>query len=323
MRMKVMPKPKERMPSTAISVLKPRRDNDLYGDSVAVNSRSSFARFSFGSLIIINIDCGWQKHSPPQRCAQSRQKQDAAAASSARPRLRRYSAVSARPIRSLRANSTGPSHTPCSSPSCFRPRRPMPASTRRRRASSRLPIRRRRWSNSARGVCSRQIRTIGLFRSKAANVMALSRRLIAEYGSKVPDDRTALESLPGVGRKTANVVLNIAFGEPTIAVDTHIFRVANRTGLAPGKTPLRGRGGPGAHHPGRGQAARPSLADPARPLCLQGAQARLPGLPHRRYLPLPRQDAELAAGSRQRRHRPADRQRDEIEKPSSSGWWTR
>ncbi len=82
------------------------------------------------------------------------------------------------------------------------------------------------------------IRTIGLFRSKAANVMALSRRLIAEYGSKVPDDRAALESLPGVGRKTANVVLNIAFGEPTIAVDTHIFRVANRTGLAPGKTPF-------------------------------------------------------------------------------------
>ncbi len=82
------------------------------------------------------------------------------------------------------------------------------------------------------------IRTIGLFRSKAANVMALSRRLIAEFGSKVPHDRAALELLPGVGRKTANVVLNIAFGEPTIAVDTHILRVANRTGLAPGRTPL-------------------------------------------------------------------------------------
>ncbi|MCB1497963.1 MAG: endonuclease III [Bauldia sp.] len=80
------------------------------------------------------------------------------------------------------------------------------------------------------------IRTIGLFRTKAKNVVALSRRLVAEFGGKVPRDRDALQSLPGVGRKTANVVLNIAFGEPTIAVDTHIFRVSNRTGLAPGKT---------------------------------------------------------------------------------------
>ena len=82
------------------------------------------------------------------------------------------------------------------------------------------------------------IRTIGLFRSKAHNVIALSRQLIEKHGSKVPDDRAALEALPGVGRKTANVVLNIAFGQPTIAVDTHLFRVGNRTGLAPGKTPL-------------------------------------------------------------------------------------
>uniref|UniRef100_UPI002633738E endonuclease III n=1 Tax=Pelagibius sp. TaxID=1931238 RepID=UPI002633738E len=82
------------------------------------------------------------------------------------------------------------------------------------------------------------IKTIGLYNSKAKNVMALSRILIAEHGSEVPRDRAALEKLPGVGRKTANVVLNIAFGEPTIAVDTHIFRVGNRTGLAPGKTPL-------------------------------------------------------------------------------------
>ena len=80
------------------------------------------------------------------------------------------------------------------------------------------------------------IRTIGLFRTKAKNVVALSRRLVAEFGGEVPRDRDALQSLPGVGRKTANVVLNIAFGEPTIAVDTHIFRVSNRTGLAPGKT---------------------------------------------------------------------------------------
>jgi endonuclease-3 len=82
------------------------------------------------------------------------------------------------------------------------------------------------------------IRTIGLFRTKAKNLMALSRILVDRYGGKVPRDRAALEALPGVGRKTANVVLNVAFGEPTIAVDTHIFRVANRTGLAPGKTPL-------------------------------------------------------------------------------------
>jgi endonuclease III len=82
------------------------------------------------------------------------------------------------------------------------------------------------------------IRTIGLFRTKARNLIALSRTLAEKYGGEVPRDRAALESLPGVGRKTANVVLNVAFGEPTIAVDTHIFRVGNRTGLAPGKTPL-------------------------------------------------------------------------------------
>ena len=82
------------------------------------------------------------------------------------------------------------------------------------------------------------IKTIGLFRTKAKNVVALSLKLLAEHGGQVPHDREALEALPGVGRKTANVVLNIAFGEPTIAVDTHIFRVGNRTGLAVGKTPL-------------------------------------------------------------------------------------
>jgi len=82
------------------------------------------------------------------------------------------------------------------------------------------------------------IKTIGLFRTKAKNVVELSRRLVAEHGGQVPRVREALEALPGVGRKTANVVLNIAFGEPTIAVDTHIFRVGNRTGLAPGKDPF-------------------------------------------------------------------------------------
>jgi endonuclease-3 len=82
------------------------------------------------------------------------------------------------------------------------------------------------------------IKTIGLYRTKAKNVIALSQQLVAEHGGKVPHDRDALEALPGVGRKTANVVLNVAFGEPTIAVDTHIFRVGNRTGMAVGKTPL-------------------------------------------------------------------------------------
>ncbi len=82
------------------------------------------------------------------------------------------------------------------------------------------------------------IKTIGLFRSKARHLVQTCRLLIERHGSAVPSDRTSLEALPGVGRKTANVVLNTAFGHATLAVDTHIFRVANRTGLAPGKTPL-------------------------------------------------------------------------------------
>jgi endonuclease III len=83
-----------------------------------------------------------------------------------------------------------------------------------------------------------KIKTIGLFNTKAKNVYALSRKLVEEHGGRVPETREALETLPGVGRKTANVVLNTAFHQPTIAVDTHLFRVANRTGLAPGATPL-------------------------------------------------------------------------------------
>jgi endonuclease III len=82
------------------------------------------------------------------------------------------------------------------------------------------------------------IKTIGLYRNKAKNVIALSQKLIDEFGGEVPRTREELQSLPGVGRKTANVVLNMAFGEPTMAVDTHVFRVGNRTGLAPGKDPL-------------------------------------------------------------------------------------
>ncbi len=82
------------------------------------------------------------------------------------------------------------------------------------------------------------IKSIGLYNNKAKNIIALSEKLITDHNSKVPRDRAALEALPGVGRKTANVVLNVAFGEPTMAVDTHVFRVSNRTGLAKGKTPL-------------------------------------------------------------------------------------
>jgi len=84
-----------------------------------------------------------------------------------------------------------------------------------------------------------KIKTIGLYRGKAKNLIALSQKLVAEFDGKVPNNREALVTLPGVGRKTANVVLNVAFGQSTIAVDTHIFRVSNRTGLAPGKTPLQ------------------------------------------------------------------------------------
>jgi len=96
----------------------------------------------------------------------------------------------------------------------------------------------------------RHIRTIGLFNTKAKNVIALSRMLVDEFGGEVPRDRDALERLPGVGRKTANVVMNVAFGAETFAVDTHIFRVGNRTGLAPGKTPLAVEGKLDALTPG-------------------------------------------------------------------------
>ena len=119
------------------------------------------------------------------------------------------------------------------------------------------------------------IKTIGLFRNKAKNIIALSRLIIEEFGGEVPRTREDLMRLPGVGRKTANVVLNEAFGEPTIAVDTHIFRVANRTGLGPGKKPRRGGGAARSHHAGGLSQGRASLADPARTLCVQGAQTRM------------------------------------------------
>ena len=119
------------------------------------------------------------------------------------------------------------------------------------------------------------IRTIGLFRNKAKAVIAMSRRLLEAHGGEVPNDRDALQALPGVGRKTANVVLNSAFGHPTIAVDTHVFRVANRTGLAPGKTPVEVERGLEAVVPEEIRPARPSLADPARPLRVHRAPAQV------------------------------------------------
>ena len=111
----------------------------------------------------------------------------------------------------------------------------MPASTRRRgRCSGR---RHRKDAGAGEAKVGDYIRTIGLWRNKAKNVVALSEALIRDHGGKVPNDRDELVKLPGVGRKTANVVLNMAFGQHTMAVDTHIFRIGNRLGLAPGKTP--------------------------------------------------------------------------------------
>ena len=126
------------------------------------------------------------------------------------------------------------------------------------------------------------IKTIGLFRTKAKNVVALSRKLLEEHGGQVPHSREALEALPGVGRKTANVVLNVAFGEPTIAVDTHIFRVGNRTGLATGRRRSKWRRKLDAIVPGPIQAPCAPLADPARALCMRGAASPLRAMPDRR-----------------------------------------
>ena len=134
------------------------------------------------------------------------------------------------------------------------------------------------------------IKTIGLYRNKARNVIELSRQLIANHGGDVPRDREALEALPGVGRKTANVVLNVAFGEPTMAVDTHVFRVANRTGLSSGRTPLEVEQDLLRVIPERICDACSSLADPARALRVQGAPPRMPAMHHARHLPFPGQN---------------------------------
>ena len=144
------------------------------------------------------------------------------------------------------------------------------------------------------------IRTIGLYRNKAKNVIALSEMLLSDFGGRVPDNRDDLMKLPGVGRKTANVVLNIAFGQPTMAVDTHIFRIGNRTGMAPRKDAGGCREEARPAHSRQVAAARASLADPARALRVQGAQAGLSGLRRARSLPLRRENCSLtAAGRRQ------------------------
>ena len=142
------------------------------------------------------------------------------------------------------------------------------------------------------------IKTIGLYRNKARNVIALSEKLIAEFGGEVPRTRAEIETLPGAGRKTANVVLNMAYGEHTMAVDTHVFRVGNRTGLAPGNTPLEVELGIREGDPVRVHAARPSLADPAWPLYLSGTQAALRGLPDQRSLPLAGKDGLIFVWTR-------------------------
>ena len=134
------------------------------------------------------------------------------------------------------------------------------------------------------------IKTIGLYRTKAKNVIALSQQLVAQHGGKVPHDRDALEALPGVGRKTANVVLNVAFGEPTIAVDTHIFRVGNRTGLAVGKTPLDVEMKLMQVVPEKYLPARPSLAHPARPLHLPRPPPAVREVHHRRSVQMAGED---------------------------------
>ena len=123
------------------------------------------------------------------------------------------------------------------------------------------------------------IKRIGLYRTKAKNVVALSKLLLEKHCGAVPQNREALEALPGVGRKTANVVLNTAFGQPTVAVDTHIFRVVESHRNCPGQGPA-GSGAEAAEiHAARIPAERASLADPARALHLPRAQARLPAMP--------------------------------------------
>ena len=149
------------------------------------------------------------------------------------------------------------------------------------------------------------ISSIGLFRGKAKNVIALSRLLIERHGGQVPLNREALQSLPGVGRKTASVVLNELDVEPAIAVDTHVFRVAHRLKLSAGKTPDQVETDLMRVVPPKPAHPRPSLVDPARPLRVPGPQAALRRLPGGRPLPVAR---TLPAGLSRRDRVPGPRQ---------------
>ena len=151
---------------------------------------------------------------------------------------------------------------------------------------------------------SERIRTIGLYRAKARHIIALSRAILEQHGGDTPKDRAALKSLPGVGRKTANVVLNTAFGEPTVAVDTHVFRVANRLGNRAGSDPSCGRGRAHARHPPTVPGSRASLAHPARALRVQSPEAALRLVCPLRHLRVQRQDGGgLIDGDYPRRRR--------------------
>ena len=134
------------------------------------------------------------------------------------------------------------------------------------------------------------IRHVGLYNTKSKNLVGLAQALIDRHGGAVPGDRAALEALAGVGRKTASIILNMVFGKAEIAVDTHIFRVANRTGLAPGKHAAPGRGRAARQHAARVPQERAPLAAPPWPLRLHGARAEVPDVHHPRPVRVPAQD---------------------------------
>ena len=135
------------------------------------------------------------------------------------------------------------------------------------------------------------IKTIGLYRNKAKHLVETCRILVEQHGGEVPRSRAALEALPGVGRKTANVVLNVAFGEPTFAVDTHVFRVCQSHRAGTGQDAARGRDEADAARAAGLPRARPPLADPARPLHLPGAQAAVLAVRRGGAMPLHAEDA--------------------------------
>ena len=225
-----------------------------------------------------------------------------------------------RRIRIRRPSSSRAIPTSCSSRSCCRRRRPTSGVNKATRAlfaevdDARADGRARRGgaesSTSRRSACSTPRRRTSS-RCREA--------LIDDHGGEVPADRDALEALPGVGRKTANVVMNVAFGAETFAVDTHIFRVGNRTGLARGKTPLAVERKLDKADAAAVPPPRAPLADPARPLCLQGAHARMLALHRRRSVratsPRPRRRRTRRPKSRCARPSPLDRTKAGIPAP--------